>query len=337
MKYDIEISGEIGWWPNTSGNIRAKLSEAKGKPVAVRIASPGGSVADALDIFQQFRDHGQVTAYLYGPVASAATIIAMGAAKVVMSRYSLFLVHKVRSWTDQWGYFNADEITALIDALKKQQDGNDKFDNVLVAMYCNKTGKSAPEIKSLLSEDKWMSAEEAKEWGFIDEVSDDGKPVRIDSHVNDALEMLGLPRINDRKTNLTDEIARLARQLVALVKGRDDDEAETIEATNPTNTNTNTNTIMTDQYASINTLLGIDGLETSADGSVQLTAAQLGTINSRLAEAGEELRQARAEIAALNAQIEALNAQPGADDKPQPDDEEDTTDYVDIALKATMY
>lgn len=336
MKYDIEISGEIGWWPNTSGNIRAQLAGAKGKPVAVRIASPGGSVADALDIFQQFRDHGQVTAYLYGPVASAATIIAMGAAKVVMSRYSLFLVHKVRSWTDQWGYFNADEITALIDALKKQQDGNDKFDNVLVAMYCNKTGKSAPEIKSLLSEDKWMSAEEAKEWGFIDEVSDDGKPVRIDSHVNDAFEMLGLPRVNDRKTNLTDELAKLTRQLVALIKGGEENKETGKQDTTDT-TNTNTNTIMTDQYASINTLLGIDGLETSADGSVQLTAAQLGTIDSRLAEAVEELRQARAQIAALNAQIEALKAQPGADDKTQLEDEEDTTDYVDIALKATMY
>lgn len=336
MKYDIEISGEIGWWPNTSGYIRAKLAEAKGKPVAVRIASPGGSVTDALDIFQQFRDHGQVTAYLYGPVASAATIIAMGAAKVVMSRYSLFLVHKVRSWTDQWGYFNADEITELIDALKKQQDGNDKFDNVLVAMYCNKTGKSAPEIKSLLSEDKWMSAEEAKIWGFVDEVTDDGKPVKIDSHVNDAFEMLGLPRVNDRKTNLTDELAKLTRQLVALIKGGEENKETGKQDTTDT-TNTNTNTIMTDQYASINTLLGIDGLETSADGSVQLTAAQLGTINSRLAEAVEELRQAQAQIDTLNDQIEALKAQPGADDKPQPDDEEDTTDYVDIALKATMY
>lgn len=336
MKYDIEISGEIGWWPNTSGYIRAQLAEAKGKPVAVRIASPGGSVTDALDIFQQFRDHGQVTAYLYGPVASAATIIAMGAAKVVMSRYSLFLVHKVRSWTDQWGYFNADEITALIDALKKQQDGNDKFDNVLVAMYCNKTGKSAPEIKSLLSEDKWMSAEEAKVWGFVDEVSDDGKPVKIDSHVNDAFEMLGLPRVNDRKTNLTDELAKLTRQLVALIKGGEENKETGKQDTTDT-TNTNTNTIMTDQYASINTLLGIDGLETSADGSVQLTAAQLGTINSRLAEAVEELRQAQAQIDTLNDQIEALKSQPGADDKTQPEDEEDTTDYVDIALKATMY
>ena len=336
MKYDIEISGEIGWWPNTSAGIRAQLAEAKGKPVAVRIASPGGSVTDALDIFQQFRDHGQVTAYLYGPVASAATIIAMGAAKVVMSRYSLFLVHKVRSWTDQWGYFNADEITELIDALKKQQDGNDKFDNVLVAMYCNKTGKSAPEIKSLLSEDKWMSAEEAKVWGFVDEVTDDGKPVKIDSHVNDAFEMLGLPRVNDRKTNLTDELAKLTRQLVALIKGGEENKETGKQDTTDT-TNTNTNTIMTDQYASINTLLGIDGLETSADGSVQLTAAQLGTINSRLAEAAEELRQARTEIDDLNAQIETLKAQPGADDKPLPEDEEDTTDYVDIALKATMY
>ena len=181
-----------------------------------------------------------------------------------------------------------------------------------------------------------MSAEEAKEWGFVDEVTDDGKPVKIDSHVNDAFEMLGLPRVNDRKTNLTDELAKLTRQLVALIKGGEENKETGKQDTTDT-TNTNTNTIMTDQYASINTLLGIDGLETSADGSVQLTAAQLGTINSRLAEAVEELRQARAQIDALNAQIEALKAQPGADDKKQPEDEEDTTDYVDIALKATMY
>ena len=52
------------------------------KPANVRISSLGGAVDDGLDIRQQFVDHGNVTAYLYGLVASSATIAALGAKKV---------------------------------------------------------------------------------------------------------------------------------------------------------------------------------------------------------------------------------------------------------------
>ena len=90
--YHIDIDSYIGY-PISKGYIKSKLQPMKGKPCNVRVNSYGGDVQTALDIRQQFIDHGQVTAYIIGMTASAATILAMGARKVVMSRYALMLVH----------------------------------------------------------------------------------------------------------------------------------------------------------------------------------------------------------------------------------------------------
>lgn len=333
MKYDIEINGQIGWWPDTKGEVRGKLSKLENQPVAVRISSPGGSVADALDIYQQFREHGKVTAYLYGPVASAATIIAMGAARIVMSRYALLLIHKVSNWVDEWGYFNADQLDQLIKGLQKTRDDNDRFDDVLVAIYCNRSGKQAADIKSLLSEDRWMTAEEAHKLGLVDEIADDGKPLKVDNRVNDALEMLGYPRVTIMQP-ADNRLADLMRDLLAALKGKkreDTDQDGIVNTTDKT---------MDQTYTSINTLLGIAGLETGGDGSAQLSAQQLAAINTALAQAAQasaDLATANGRITQLEQQVKDLKEQPGAEDDPQPQQAEDKTDYLALAIKASIY
>ena len=115
MTYNINIDDYIGRWGYSKQYIRNQLAGLKGKPVNVRISSLGGSVEHGLDIRQQFLDHGEVTAYLYGLVASSATIAALGAKKVCISKYCMFLVHKVSNWVDAWGQMNADQIQQLID------------------------------------------------------------------------------------------------------------------------------------------------------------------------------------------------------------------------------
>lgn len=91
MDYSISIDSHIGPWGYSKNYIRSQMSGLKNKPVNVRVSSLGGSVDDALDIRQQFLDHGNVTCYLYGYVASAATILATGAKKTCMSRYAFYL------------------------------------------------------------------------------------------------------------------------------------------------------------------------------------------------------------------------------------------------------
>lgn len=171
--YNIDIDSYIGY-PISKGYIKSKLQPMKGKPCAVRINSYGGDVQTALDIRQQFIDHGQVTAYIIGMTASAATILAMGARKVVMSRYALMLVHPCSAAVSTWGYYNKEELAKAIEGLRKAQTDLKTLDRVVASIYAAKVGDSnVGKMEALMHEARWIGAEEALRLGLIDEIDPD--------------------------------------------------------------------------------------------------------------------------------------------------------------------
>lgn len=171
--YHIDIDSYIGY-PISKGYIKSKLQPMKGKPCAVRINSYGGDVQTALDIRQQFIDHGQVTAYIIGMTASAATILAMGARKVVMSRYALMLVHPCSAAVTAWGYYNKEELAKAIEQLRKTQADLKTLDRVVASIYAAKVGEhNAGSMAALMQEARWIGAEEALHLGLIDEIDPD--------------------------------------------------------------------------------------------------------------------------------------------------------------------
>ena len=168
--YHIDIDSYIGY-PISKGYVKSKLQPMKGKPCAVRINSYGGDVQTALDIRQQFIDHGQVTAYIIGMTASAATILAMGARKVVMSRYALMLVHPCSTAVSTWGYYNKEELAKAIEGLRKAQTDLKTLDRVVASIYAAKVGDSnVGKMEALMHEARWIGAEEALRLGLIDEI-----------------------------------------------------------------------------------------------------------------------------------------------------------------------
>lgn len=141
MKYQISITGYIGSW--TKFMVRDILNNNKGKHVDVAIDSPGGAVSAGLAICQMFKDHGDVTVdFQAGFSASAATICAMGAKKIRMNKYSLLLVHKCSTEQFVWSALNEEEIGSLIEQLQKQQEDQQKIDNIIANVYCDRSGKS---------------------------------------------------------------------------------------------------------------------------------------------------------------------------------------------------
>lgn len=171
--YNIDIDSYIGY-PISKGYVKCKLQPMKGKPCAVRINSYGGDVQTALDIRQQFIDHGQVTAYIIGMTASAATILAMGARKVVMSRYALMLVHPCSAVVSTWGYYNKEELAKAIEGLRKTQTDLKTLDRVVASIYAAKVGEhNAGSMEALMHEARWIGAEEALRLGLIDEIDPD--------------------------------------------------------------------------------------------------------------------------------------------------------------------
>lgn len=195
MEYNLIIDSHIGPWGYSKNYIRSQMSSYRNKPVSVRISSLGGSVDDALDIRQQFIDHGDVTCYLFGYVASAATILATGAKKTCMSKYAFYLIHKVSNWVDAWGNYNADQIQQLIDDLKANKLENDKMDLVLANLYANKCKKKVDDILPVLKEGRWLTAQEALEYGFIDEIVEEGSKLNFDDSMKTKFNMFHLPAL----------------------------------------------------------------------------------------------------------------------------------------------
>ncbi len=166
----INIDGPIGNYGYSKQFIRNELTGNTKNPVLVKISSLGGAVDDALNIFDQFVGHGNVTVELSAFVASAATLISLGAKTVRMNENAFYLIHKALNWVDEWGNMNEDEIQALIAKLETQKQQLSKITLQLAKMYVKKSGKTLDEIIQLMKQQIWLTAEEALIWGFVDEI-----------------------------------------------------------------------------------------------------------------------------------------------------------------------
>lgn len=191
MKYQISITGYIGSW--TKNMVHDILNDNKGKHIDVAIDSLGGEVSAGLAICQMFKSHGDVTVdFQAGFSASAATICAMGAQKIRMSKYSLLLIHKCSTEQFVWSALNEEEIGSLIEQLQNQRENQQKIDNVIANVYCDRSGKKHEDIIKVMSEALWHTADECINLGLVDEAID-GKPAEITEQAQDFIKYNNLP------------------------------------------------------------------------------------------------------------------------------------------------
>lgn len=157
---EVSIYDEIGGWGVTAKEFIDSIKPFKGKPMALAINSPGGDVFAGIAIYNALRMHGaDVTVTVMGVAASAASVIAMAGTKIVMPENTFLMIHN--PWTFAMG--NADELRDMADVL-------DKIGSSLVSTYVARTGKSEDDIKAMLADETWLTAAEAVEAGFADEV-----------------------------------------------------------------------------------------------------------------------------------------------------------------------
>ena len=165
-KAEIWIYEEIGedFW--TGGGVTAKgfqkeLSAIKASQIDLHINSPGGVVFDGITIYNLLKNHSaNVTTYIDGLAASIASVIALAGNKVIMAENALFMIHNPYGMVAG----NATEMRDFADKL-------DKVGGAIATTYISKTGKTDVEIQAMLDAETWMTAAEALDNGFIDEVS----------------------------------------------------------------------------------------------------------------------------------------------------------------------
>lgn len=136
--------------------------------IEVEINSGGGSVFAGSEIYTALKNHkGQVNVSIVGLAASAASVIAMAGKTVKMSPTAQFMVHNVSAQ----GAGDYRDMQHMADILKTANE-------TIASAYILKTGKSKDEILAMMDKETWLTAEKAKEYGFIDEVmftNDDSK------------------------------------------------------------------------------------------------------------------------------------------------------------------
>ncbi len=136
--------------------------------IEVEINSGGGSVFAGSEIYTALKNHkGQVNVSIVGLAASAASVIAMAGKTVKMSPTAQFMVHNVSAQ----GEGDYRDMQHMADILKTANE-------TIASAYILKTGKSKDEILAMMDKETWLTAEKAKEYGFIDEVmftNDDSK------------------------------------------------------------------------------------------------------------------------------------------------------------------
>lgn len=301
MEYHIELCGDIGIEECSYNYVQLLLAKFQDKPINVKINSPGGYASDGFKIMQAFREHGQVTCFLEGVVASAATVISMGAQKVVISPYTQYLIHQSASPILAFKVMNQDEIRGYIKDLKRQLSFNETLDQMAAQLYADRCGKEAKHMASLMQKAEWMTAQEVIDLGLADEMGERvGAPATLTPVMKAKLQALQLPLPDLLEEPGADQsfIQRIAYAVASIINPKP--KVPIVTEPEPQTPNVT----MNKTFLAVMALLAIEGL-TEADGMVTLSTDQMKTLNDALAS----LDAVKGEKATLQQQFDQLNTQ----------------------------
>ena len=149
----LAIVGEVGWdWFGVSYiTFRDQLKDLGDVDIIeVEIDSPGGIVTDGVAIFNALREsEATIHTYVSGHAASIASVILMAGDKMFIPDNAMVFVHKPLNML----FGNADD-------MRKMADDLDKFEGALINSYMRWFNGTEDEMKSLMSNDTWLTAEE---------------------------------------------------------------------------------------------------------------------------------------------------------------------------------
>ena len=297
--YHISLKGYVGGWDFDRSDVDAVLAENDGKRVNVLIDSLGGSLATGLSISAAFRNHGDVAVHFVGLNASAATIASLGAAHISIDQGGMYLVHKCSTAFFEWGSLNSDQFSTLIADCEKIKADLDKLDLNVAQLYAAKCRKPVADLLALMKVGGWLTAKEALDWGFVDEITDlaDEQAPKLTDAIASAMANAGMPIPNIPISDSEKESA-FSKFLAALTSF--------FRPNSPTVSNT-IQTIMHKTYKFLSAILADKPL-TVTDGKASVSEAQLDTIEAAIADKERIAEERQQTIAAHEATIREKDA-----------------------------
>lgn len=179
MTTKITLEGFVGevydWMADELKTTSYKGMESKLKDVTgdieLHINSKGGDAFEGMAIMNSLKNYtgGSKTAIVDGFCASAATLPLFAMDTVKAHETTMFVFHK--SGTMAFGHSSD---------LRKAADELDTIDGAVTELYMKRFTGTEEELNALLDEDKIITAKQALEYGFIDEIVQDVKEPETD-------------------------------------------------------------------------------------------------------------------------------------------------------------
>lgn len=320
--YNISLKGYVGGSDFDRSTVDRTLAENEGKTVNVLIDSLGGSLATGLSISAAFKHHGNVNVHFVGLNASAATIASLGAAHISIDAGAMYLVHKCSMAFFEWGSLNSDQFATLIADCEKIKADLDKLDLNVAQIYAKKCRKPTADLLALMKVGGWLTAKEALDWGFVDEITDlaDEPAPKLTDALASAMANAGMPIPNIPLAE-SDRESLFGKFLTAIASLFQPSTNPITKAMNKT-------------YTFICAVLGITALELT-DNKAALTGEQLASLENHIAELRKKVEDRDATIADLQAKLDKQPAEPTKqvveDNKPggEPKPKNDVEQFVD--------
>lgn len=300
-KYDLKLKGYVGGWDFDSDYVDYILEKKADKEVHVLINSLGGDVATAFSIMAFFRNHGNVHVHYVGMNASAATVASLTAKHISIDANAMYLVHKCSSYVFEWDMMNADQLQQLIEKCEKAKNDLDKIDLNIASAYAARCKRDKAELLDLMKVGGWLTAQEALEWGFVDEITnepEDEAPV-IDEGVANFMANAGIPMPKGVKI---EKQGGLLQRI--------------IEALTPQKVINKTSQKMKKTFKFICAILLLEAMSFEenktalTDEQVQKIEDEMARLNAENTQANEDLASRDQTIANLQAQLEKLRKKP---------------------------
>ena len=326
--YNISLKGYVGGYDFDRATVDRELAKNEGKQVNVLIDSLGGSLATGLSISAAFKNHGNVNVHFVGLNASAATIASLGAAHISIDAGAMYLVHQCSMAFFEWGSLNSAQFASLIADCEKIKADLDKLDLNCAQLYATRCKRKPEDLLALMKVGGWLTAKEALDWGFVDEITDlaDEPDPKLTDALASAMANAGIPipNIPIAEADKESAFAKFIAALTSFFK----------PSTNPISS------AMIKTYTFLSAILADKPL-TVKDGSATISAEQLDCIEAAIAEKDRlcnEQKQTIADrdktIADLQAKLAAKPAEPSKqvveDNKPgEPAPKNDVEAFVE--------
>lgn len=169
---------DISWWGDeaTPQEFRDELAKHQGN-LTVVLNSGGGDVFAGLAIYNALREFNHnVTVRVDGLAASIASVVAMAADTIIMAPGSMMMIHK------PWMMVMGD-----INDLEKSKEILQGIEDSVVPIYVSRTGLDKEKIEEMLNAETWMTAEQAVEMGFADQMIEAKQKATISDAIKNAL------------------------------------------------------------------------------------------------------------------------------------------------------